>query len=142
MRTSPRPLTLLRTAAGSPPSVSQYRAFQALGCRVVAADCDPAAVGFHFADAAHRVPRVGAPDYLDRMLAVCREEAVDLFLPALDEELVLCAQNRARFEAAGTRLLVSRPEALRVCTDKLLTYRLFRELDLPTPATLAASEYR
>ena len=142
MEPSSRPLTLLRTAAGSPPSVSQYRAFQALGCRVVAVDCDPAAVGFHFADAAHRVPRADDPDYLARMLEVCREEAVDLLLPALDEELVLCARNRARFEAAGTRLLVSPPEALQVCTDKLKTYQLFRDLGVPTPATLAAADYR
>ena len=142
MEPSSRPLTLLRTAAGSPPSVSQYRAFQALGCRVVAVDCDPAAVGFHFADAAHCVPRVGAPGYLTRMLEICRAEGVDQLLPALDEELVLCARNRARFEALGTRLLVSRPEALQICTDKLKTYQLFRELGLPTPATVTAADYR
>ena len=45
----PRPLTLLRTAAGSPPAVTQYRAFHALGCRIVAADCDARSVGFSFA---------------------------------------------------------------------------------------------
>jgi len=138
----PRPLTILRTAAGSPPAVTQYRAFHALGCRIVAADCDARSVGFSFADAAYVVPRVGAEDYLDRMLDICRREAVDLFLPALDEELTLCSRERARFEALGTRVLVSGPEALRVCTDKLLTFELFRDLGIPTPATVDAAEYR
>lgn len=134
--------TLLRTAAGSPPTVTQYKAFRALGCRIVAADCDPASVGFHFADAAYVVPRVGAPDYLERMLAVCRAEAVDLFLPALDEELALCGEHRQRFAAQGTRTLLSGPRALAVCADKLAMYKCFRSLGIPTPHTLPAEDYR
>jgi len=139
---NPRPLTLLRTAAGSPPTVTQYRAFRDLGCRIVAADCDGRSVGFSFADAAHVVPRVGDPGYLDRMVEICRLEGVDLFLPALDEELALCSMHRARFASAGTRVLVSGPEALAVCTDKLRTFELFRELGIATPRTLPAVEYR
>jgi carbamoyl-phosphate synthase large subunit len=140
-RTSPR-LTLLRTAAGSPPTVTQYQAFQALGCRVVAADCDPASVGFHFADAAYVVPRVGAPGYLERMLGICRREAVDLFLPALDEELALCGEHREQFAALGTRLMLSGPKALAVCADKLRMHACFRELGIPSPPTVAAADYR
>jgi carbamoyl-phosphate synthase large subunit len=122
--------------------VTQYKAFQALGCRVVAADCDPASVGFHFADAAYVVPRVGSPDYLERMLAVCEREAVDLFLPALDEELAICGEHRARFQALGTRILLSGPRALRVCADKLRMYECFKELGIPTARTVAAGDYR
>jgi carbamoyl-phosphate synthase large subunit len=137
-----QPLTLLRTAAGSPPTVTQYKAFQALGCRIVAADCDPASVGFHFADAAHVVPRVGAADYLERMLAICREEAVDLFMPALDEELALCGEHRERFERLGTGMLLSSPRALAVCADKLAMAACFQELAIPAPRTVAAEDYR
>jgi carbamoyl-phosphate synthase large subunit len=122
--------------------VTQYKAFQALGCRIVAADCNPASVGFHFADAFRVVPRVGAEGYLDAMLEVCREERVDLFLPALDEELEICARHREAFEAAGTSLLLSRPEALAVCTDKLATSRFLEGAGIRTPRTLAADRYR
>jgi carbamoyl-phosphate synthase large subunit len=136
------PLTLLRTAAGSPPTVTQYKAFQALGCRIVAADCDPASVGFHFADTAYVVPRVGAPGYLERMLDICRRERVDLFLPALDEELALCGEHRARFAQLGTRVMLSGPRALAVCADKLRMYECFRDLAIPSPRTVAAADYR
>ena len=143
MQPSPdRKLTLLRSAAGSAPTVTQYKAFQALGCRIVAVDCDPDSVGFHFADAAYVVPRVGAPDYLERMLEVCRREQVDLFLPALDEELETCGGHRDLFGALGTRLLLSGPRALRVCSDKLAMYEFFRGEGLPTPHTVAGSHYR
>ena len=136
------PLTILRTAAGSPPTVTQYRAFRALGCRIIAADCDPASVGFHFADAAYVVPKVGAPGYLERMLEVCRREAVDLFLPALDEELALCAAQRERFEQLGTCLLLSSPAALAVCADKLRMAECFQRLGIPGARTIAAEDYR
>jgi carbamoyl-phosphate synthase large subunit len=134
--------TLLRTAAGSPPSVTQYRAFRALGWRVVAVDCDPRSVGFLFADASRVVPRAGDPGYLDAMLDVCARERVDLLLPALDEELLLCSRNRERFLALGSRVLVSGPRALEVCTDKLATFRFLKDLGIPTPETVAARDYR
>ena len=135
-------LTLLRTAAGSTNTVTQYQAFQALGCRIVGVDCDPASVGFQFADSAYVVPRVGEPGYLDRMLEICREERVDLFLPALDEELALCGAHRAAFGALGTNLLLSGPEALAVCADKLRMYEFFLRQAIPTPRTVAARDYR
>jgi carbamoyl-phosphate synthase large subunit len=138
----PARLTLLRTAAGSPPTVTQYKAFQALGCRIVAADCDPTSVGFHFADAAYVVPRVEAPGYLERLLEICAREAVDLFLPALDEELALCGAHRHRFAELGTRTLLSGPRGLAVCADKLRMYECFRDLAIPTARTVAAAAYR
>lgn len=134
--------TLLRTAAGSTNTVTQYRAFQALGCRVVAADCDPASVGFHFADAFRVVPRVADPGYLAAILDLCRQEGVTLFLPALDEELELFSRHQEAFLRAGTRVLVSDPGAVATCLDKLLTYRYFQEAGLPTPRTVAAEAFR
>ncbi len=135
-------LTLLRTAAGSPPTVTQYKAFQALGCRIVAADCDPASVGFQFADAAYVVPRAGAEGYLERTLEICRSERVDLFLPALDEELALCGEHRRSFEAAGTCLPLSGPAALAVCADKLRMAECFERLGIATARTVPAAAYR
>jgi carbamoyl-phosphate synthase large subunit len=88
------------------------------------------------------VPRVGAPDYLDRMLDICRREAVDLFLPALDEELALCGRNRGRFEALGTRLLLSGPRALEVCADKWKMFQFFQHCGVATATTLPVEAYR
>ena len=135
------PVTLLRTAAGSTNTVTQYRVFQSLGCRIVAADCDPASVGFHFAERASVVPRVADPGYLEAILALCAREEVTLFLPALDEELGLLAGHQDRFEAAGTRLLISSPGPLAICLDKLLTYQFFKKIGISTPRTVAAEHF-
>ena len=133
-------LTILRTAAGSPPSVSQYQHFQRLGHRVVAGDCAPLSVGFVFADAAYVLPRADAPEYVDRLLEICSEEHVDVFLPALDEELLLVAEHLDRFAAVGTQALVSSSETLHLCVDKLRTFEAFREHGIPTIPTVLASD--
>ena len=128
-------LTIFRTAAGSSPSVSQYRYFQQLGHRVVAGDCSPLSVGFCFADAAYVLPRADAPRYVDTLVDVCRRERVDVFLPALDEELLLVSENLDRFTAVGTKPIVSSPDTLRVCVDKLHTFEAFRKHGIPTIPT-------
>lgn len=135
-----KPLTIFRTAAGSPPSVSQYRYLQQLGHRIVAGDCAPLATGFCFADASYVLPRADAPGYVDVLLDVCKRERVDLFLPALDEELLLVADQRARFAAVGTRVLVSSPDTLRMCVDKLRTYEAFLTHGIPAIPTLVAAD--
>lgn len=131
-----KPLTILRTATGSAPSVSQIKKFQQLGLRVVAVDSDPLAVGFAFADAAYQVPIVSARDYLDTLLGVCEAEQVDWLVPNLDEELVLLSRNRHCFEDIGTRVLLSSTEVVATCTDKLKTSAFFDEHGIPSPRTL------
>jgi len=133
-------LTILRTAAGSSPSVSQYQHFRKLGHRVVAGDCAPLSVGFCFANAAYVLPRADAPNYLDALLEVCRRERVDVFLPALDEELLLVAEHLDEFAAIGTKAIVSSPETLRVCVDKFATFEAFREHGISVIPTSLASE--
>lgn len=128
-------LTILRTAAGSAPTVTQYHVFQKLGMRVVAADCDPLSVGFAFANAAYQTPLVSSPLYFDALIEICRRERVDWVLPALDEELLILAARHTELEACGARLLSSPLACLETCVDKRATYDFFRSQGIPTPAT-------
>ena len=135
-----KPLTLLRTAAGTPVCVSQIQRLQAAGVRVIAVDSEPLSVGFAFADAAFCVLPAKCPGYVENLLELAVKEGVDWIMPALDEELVLLAAARDEFEAAGVRLLLSNVEALRICTDKLSTFEFFCDHGIPTPRTVALSE--
>lgn len=134
--------TILRTAAGSPPSVSQFRRFQRAGARIVAADVDPLSVGFFAADAAYTVPRVADPCYVDALLDICGRERVTAFLPALDEELVLISENRGRFAEVGTQVVLSGKDALLTCTDKMTMASFFEANGIPTVQTTAAEDIR
>jgi PylC-like, N-terminal domain/Bacterial sugar transferase len=130
------PLTVLRTAAGSPVAPFVIRALKRVpDIRVVAVDSDPLSCGFAFADRHHVVPRVDAERFLETMLEICREESVDLLLSDLDEELALLSAARDRFLTLKTRVVVSTPDVIEECTDKYRTSCLFRRLGIPTPQT-------
>ncbi|MFN7933209.1 MAG: ATP-grasp domain-containing protein [Bryobacteraceae bacterium] len=128
-------MTILRTAAGSAPSVSQIQRFQQKGLRVVAVDSDPLSVGCVFADASYQVPVASSPDYVDELLHICSREHIDWVLPNLDEELVLLSKNRQRFQEIGTRLMLSATNVVGICTDKLRTSAFFHDSGIPGPRT-------
>jgi carbamoyl-phosphate synthase large subunit len=133
-------LTILRTASGSSPSVSQFQVFKRLGARVVGVDSDPLSVGLFFADAGYQVPRASDPDYLDALIKICKKESINWFLPSLDEEFVLLASNAKSFEAVGTRICISSIDTLRICTDKFATYEFFSRNKIPIVPTAIYTE--
>ncbi len=89
------------------------------GGRVVAADCAPTSAALLLADRGRLVPRSDAPGFVSELLRVCREEETGLLVPTRDEELGLFASLREEFAAAGVQIVVSPPEAIALCQDKV-----------------------
>ena len=135
-------VSMLRTAAGSAPSVSQFEYFQRLGARIVAADSNPLSVGLFTAERGCCVPLASAPDYIDSLLNICERESITAFVPALDEELLKVNAAVDRFARVGTKVLLSDRPALEICTDKWRLYEFFSEHGFPTvPSRTAAEAY-
>jgi carbamoyl-phosphate synthase large subunit len=112
--------------------------------RVLACDATAEAPALQVADKAFVVPSVGADNYVDVVLTICREQRVRLLIPALEPELPLLAAHRARFLEIGTLPLVSSPEIVATCYDKLETAKFLQRCDLTVPRTyleLGAARY-
>jgi carbamoyl-phosphate synthase large subunit len=103
--------------------------------RVLACDSSPDAPALQKADKAFVVPRIEHKDYIDALLAICDDHQIGLLVPALEPELLLLATHRARFLAIGTVLLVSSPEIVATCYDKLATSRFLSNCGLGIPYT-------
>lgn len=95
------------------------------GGRIVATDASSYAPALYDADKAYIVPRITAPDYIDRILEICKEEEIRGLFSLIDPELSLIAQNRDRFEAIGVTPVVSPYDLCETCLDK---YRMFQLL--------------
>jgi carbamoyl-phosphate synthase large subunit len=110
---------------------------QAVGdhSRVLACDSSPDAPALQKADKAFIVPRIDQGDYIDALLAICDDHQIGLLVPALEPELLLLATHRARFLAIGTVPLVSTPEIVATCYDKLATSRFLSNCGLGIPYT-------
>ena len=76
--------------------------------------------------------------WVEHALRVCAERGIDVFVPG--RERLAVAEAADRFEAAGVRLMVSPPEALRVLGDKALAHTAAQELGLPLPVTYVVTD--
>ncbi len=102
----------------------------------------------HHVDRAHRVPVVDADGYVGALRRIIRTSKIDLLIPLIDSELIAIAQAAERFNELGCTAVVSSPDVIATCRDKLATFRALRAAGIDTPATwtldqvLARSRYR
>ena len=101
--------------------------------RVLAADMDATAPALQEADEFFLVPEVGAENYIPILLEICANQAVKLIVSLNDVELPLLSENEKAFEQVGTRVLVSGPDVIDICFDKLKTcdFLSAHEFDFP-----------
>jgi carbamoyl-phosphate synthase large subunit len=113
-------MRILLTCAGRRGQV--VRAFQeAVGATgsVVVCDSSANAPAIQDADEAFVVPPVNDDGYIDALLSICEAAHIDLLVPALEPELPKLAAQRAHFLSLGTTPVVSSPNVVATCYDKL-----------------------
>jgi carbamoyl-phosphate synthase large subunit len=111
---------ILVTGAGGPSAVSFMQSIAAEPALVWMGDIDPFAPGLYLVPPERRalLARGDDPDYVDRILDLCRREQIDLVVPTVDSELLPLAERRAEFVEEGIDFLLAPLEALRSCVDK------------------------
>ena len=123
--------------------VNAFRAAgESLDIRVICYGTDASwlAPAMHHIDHPVIVPRIAEPGYLRFMVDMVKRERIDLIVPTIDTELVKLAEAKAQFQALGCTVLVSEPNVIRICQDKLLTYRSLASGGIPTPQTWTLRE--
>ncbi|WP_262408431.1 ATP-grasp domain-containing protein [Sphingomonas sp. JC676] len=140
-------LTMLVTSAGRRVALLQAfrRGAEALGVELdlLACDLEPElSAACHVADAAFAVPPVTDDNYVEAILAICRDSNVQLIVPTIDPELAPLASAHDRFAALGAHVSASAPAVIDIARDKLKTAGFFAAHDIPTPRTATLAEVR
>lgn len=99
---------------------------------VIAADCSGLAPALYAADKYYITPRYTEDNYLEELLDICRKENISGVFSLIDPELSVLAKNRAEFEKAGTKVLVSSYELCEVSLDKYAMYERLKALGITT----------
>jgi carbamoyl-phosphate synthase large subunit len=94
------------------------RRLVALGERVVAVDCDPAAAGGALAHISVPVPRADDPAFLPALLTAVAAHDVDALIGTVAEELPALAGGTALLAAAGVGTWLPDAASVDVCCDK------------------------
>lgn len=105
------------------------------GDKIVATDMQLSAPALQAANVKIQVPAVYDPKYIDITLNICKEQKIDALLCLNDLELPILAENKARFEALGVKVIVSDPEVIDIAFDKYKTAQWVESLGLNAPKT-------
>lgn len=110
------------------------------GDKVVATDMQLSAPALQVADVKLQVPAVYDPKYVDITLQICKKQKIDALLSLNDLELPILAENKARFEAEGVKVIVSDPSVIDIAFDKYKTAQWVESLGLKSPKTFVRLE--
>lgn len=84
-------------------------------------------------DAFYQVPSASAPDYVDRLLEICKKENVDVVLPFMSAELLPLIDRKSDFEKVGIKVSVSDRVSVEITTNKYRFYEFLKKYNLPVP---------
>ena len=100
------------------------------GMKTVGGDLNPQALGFHFTDESWAMPTT-TDEHLPAIISHCQAQGITRIIPTRDGELAFWSRHRAALAAAGIAVLVSTPEAVHRCIDKLEFSTFGQQAGLP-----------
>lgn len=108
---------------------------------VVGMDGESLGTGLYAVSKGYTVPYAHESGFIERVLEICTREKCALFFPGLDAELPILAKHAERFRSIGTTLIVSSPQVVETCDNKLLTYQFLSQHGIPAPVTIDLREF-
>jgi carbamoylphosphate synthase large subunit len=138
-------INILITCAGGVISPSQIGSLRdnpdGMPLRIIATDMTVPCVAQYLADKFYEVPSGSSPDYLERMLDICRKESVEVVFPASHEEALALTKNREVFKEIGTEIASSKYSVLELACNKKLAYQKLKDAGLPCPKFYAVNTF-
>lgn len=132
-----KPIKIILTACGCPGASTLIQMLKNNGEReieIIGVDMDDQAVGRFLVDEFYQVPPAKSKEYIPSMLGLVEKEKPDLVFPESTFEVYPLARNREKFEALGTKVLVSDPEPIKIANNKYQMYeKLSKETDIVLP---------
>lgn len=129
-------MNILFTCAGRRTYLLKYfRENMSAEDKVVATDMQLTAPALQAADVKLQVPAVYDPKYIDITLGICKQYNINALISLNDLELPILAENKAKFEQIGVKVIVSSPEVIDICFDKYKTAQWAESIGLKAPKT-------
>ena len=101
--------------------------------KIYGADMAGTAPALAYCDYSRKVVSMKDPGYIQNLLDICRDDHIDLLIPTIDTDLLSLSENKEKFEAIGTRVMISDPDKIRICRDKNNTSQFFADCGLKAP---------
>ena len=107
---------------------------------IIATDINPLAPSLYFSDKVYIVPPSTDPKYPYVLQNIALKEKIDLIFPLTDLDISILANIKQELQRYGIRAVVVDKQIAEMTSDKLLTYKFFKDIGVPTPASWTPSE--
>lgn len=126
-------ITIIRSAVGSPASISFIKKLQQRNARVIGLDSNPLSSGLYICDKGYVIPHGSDANFLEKILEICDIEKPNVILSAPEEEIKVLSKNKKLFEEKNILILSPDYETVKICIDKLLSQQFFERIGIPVP---------
>lgn len=123
------------SGAGGGAGQSILKALHDTDYKVIALDGEPLGAGLYTTATSYLIPYANSPDFIEKIINICKAENIQFYFPGLDAELPILAKNARRFRDAGITPVVSSPEVVELSDNKLLTHQILTKHGINTPKT-------
>lgn len=101
--------------------------------KIYGADMAGTAPALAYCDFTRKVVAMKDPRYIDNLLSICADDHIDLLIPTIDTDLLVLSENKEKFAAIGTKVMISDPDKILICRDKNNTSQFFVDCGLHAP---------
>lgn len=101
--------------------------------RIVGVDMGTDRTILQMVDVLYQVPKATAPNYVDRIIEICKLEQVDVVMPFMSAELLPLIDRRKDFEEIGVYVSISDRRSVEITNNKYSFYKFMEENGLSVP---------
>lgn len=112
-----------------------FRPHLSKGDRIVGTSNTKWTPGFEHCDQNYLLPDINDPDYIPKVLDICKQEEITAILSFFDPDVVELAKNYESFEKIGVIPIIPRYEIADICFDKYKTFEFLKTNQISTPIT-------
>ena len=121
-------------APGAPGIIKSLRKITERKIEIYGGDVNTGnSVGVGLLDKIFQIPFAESSDFIEKVLAICLNEKIDIIIPLVTRELFVFASNKNLFLKNGIAVSVSDPEPLITANNKYLLMKYCRGNNIPVP---------
>lgn len=111
---------------------SKYKSAEIIGF-----DSNPYSIGLYKADKGYMMPKAEMPNYIPKLIDICRKEKVNLLFISTEQELSILSEYREKFQKkTKTKLVIASKEIIEMGSDKWKTIQFLKKNNLPYPKSI------
>ena len=128
-------INILMTGGGAPGAAGIIKCLQEEKLfKIFVADANTDVIGKYLGDEFETIPFADSPEFVDKLLSICKQHNIQIILPLVTKELIPLSSRINEFEAIGTKVLISTQSSLEIANNKSKLYEFLQWRGIAVPA--------